>query len=136
MGKFLNNSNSNFLLKSIKLINSDLNSTFAFGGIFPILIINWFSSGSSHTKIAAFPDEIASVYFSSAFSFLITLDFTLIESSIFAVKEENNNPCFLETYIFNSIGFFEEFVNNWVRVVFENISFISVFMLADTLFNT
>ena len=67
MGKFLNNSNSNFLLKSIKLINSESNSTFAFGGIFPILIINRFFS--SLTKIATFPDEILSVYFSSAFFF-------------------------------------------------------------------
>ena len=45
--------------------------------------------------MAEFPDEIASVYFSLAFSFLITFDFTKIESPIFAENDEKIQLSFL-----------------------------------------
>ena len=44
--------------------------------------------------MAAFPEDIASLYFSSALSFLITLDFTSIESPIFALNEEKSSLLF------------------------------------------
>jgi len=58
--------------------------------MFPIFIIILFSfNGSSHTKIAEFPDEI------EAFSFLITFDFTKTESPIFAENDEKIQLSFL-----------------------------------------
>jgi hypothetical protein len=54
-----------------------------------MFIINLFLSlGSIEAYIAAFHEDILSVYFSSAFSVLIILDLTSIESPIFAVNEE------------------------------------------------
>ena len=96
MGKFLNISNSHDFEDSTNWINYDSNITSSFGGIFPILIINLFSFlGSSDTNIAAFPEEILSVYLISAFSFLITFDLTLIESPILASKEEKMRLAYL-----------------------------------------
>ena len=54
----------------------------------PKLIINIsLLSGCSATNIAALPDAILSLYFSIAFSFLITLDLTVIESPILAEND-------------------------------------------------
>ena len=96
IGKFLNSSNSYFSEASIKFMKLVMKITFSLGGMFPIFIINLFSSvGSSLTKMAAFPDDMLSSYFISAFSFFIILDFTSIESPIFALKESKRISFFL-----------------------------------------
>jgi hypothetical protein len=53
-----------------------------------LIIILCLLSGSSDTNIEAFPDAMLSVYFSSALFFLITFDFTSLESPILTVNEE------------------------------------------------
>ena len=69
----------------------------------PKLIINIsLLSGCSATNIAALPDAILSLYFSIAFSFLITLDLTVIESPILAENDENIISFFLFIKIFYS----------------------------------
>ena len=64
-------------------MNSEVNINCSFGGIFPIWTIILFSSYLSiAVYIAAFPDEIVSVYFSSAFSVFITFDLAFVELPI------------------------------------------------------
>ena len=60
--------------------------------------------------MAAFPEDIASVYFCSAFSFFITFDFTFIESPILQLNEEKITFSFFKIYICNSSGFFRGFL--------------------------
>ena len=52
------------------------------------IIILFSSKGSIRTKIAAPPEEIISVYFSSALSVLIIWDSTSTKSPILALNEE------------------------------------------------
>ena len=87
IGKFLKSSNSYKSDDSKYSIYSELKINSCLGGILPIFIIYFLSYSSYDTYIAAFPDYILSVYFSSAFVFLINFDFTSIESTIFAVNE-------------------------------------------------
>jgi hypothetical protein len=76
-----------------------------------LIIILFSSSGKYLTNIAAFPEDIASSYFSSDFSFLITFDFTIIESPILQLKEEKMTLFCFKIYICNSSGIFEELIN-------------------------
>ena len=88
-GRFRNNSNSCTFDDSRNWRYSHVNINSSPGGIFPILIIILcLLSGSSDTNIEAFPDAMLSVYFSSALFFLITFDFTSLESPILTVNEE------------------------------------------------
>ena len=91
-------------------MNSEVNITSCFGGIFPMFIIILLEFvGSLQTKIAAFPDEILSEYFSSGFDCFITFEVTEIVSPILAENDEKRRSGFLLTYILNSRGFFWNF---------------------------
>ena len=54
--------------------------------------------------MAAFPEDMLSVYLTSAFSFFITFDLTSILSPILQLNDENKSLLLLMIHIFNSIG--------------------------------